>query len=60
MTLATPADDRAGSPSWDNSALRARLSGVELETRSIEAELRLAIAERLADTPAPRPSRRRS
>jgi hypothetical protein len=60
MTLATPAEDRAGSPSWDNSALRARLGGAEVETRSIEAELRLAIAERLAGTPATRSSRRRS
>jgi len=51
MTI-TPATDRIGLPSWDNSALRARLSGVERETRSIEAELRLAVAERLGGAPA--------
>jgi len=60
MTPATPAADRAGLPSWDNSALRARLDGVELETRSIEAELRLAIAERLAGPSTTRSSRHRS
>ncbi len=36
-----------GMPHNDNSGLRARLSGLVVEHRSIEAELRLAVHERV-------------
>jgi hypothetical protein len=38
-----------GTPPHDNSALRARLGGQRIESRSIEAELRAAMAERTGD-----------
>jgi hypothetical protein len=44
---------------WDNGALRARLGGAVIESRSIEAELRLAMAER-GSAPSAAPGGRRS
>lgn len=38
-----------GTPAHDNSGLRARLGGQVLEQRSIEAELRAAMAERTGE-----------
>jgi hypothetical protein len=35
-----------GAPHHDNTGLRARLSGLTVEPRSIEAELRAAMQER--------------
>jgi hypothetical protein len=55
LKLASKTDDRT-SP-WDNAGLRARLSGVEIESRSIHDALREAIDQRLeqqAEAPAKR------
>lgn len=38
-----------GTPAHDNTALRARLGGQVIEQRSIEAELRAAMAERTGE-----------
>jgi hypothetical protein len=38
-----------GTPAHDNSALRARLGGLVIAQRSIETELRAAMAERTGE-----------
>jgi hypothetical protein len=43
---------------WDNGALRERLRGTVIEPRSIESELRLAMAERGPDPSATSSGRR--